>query len=715
MRRSLLVPVLLLASACAPSDSGPRQNEILWDTWGIPHVYGTSEEAVFRGMGWAQMESHGDLILRLVGEARGRAAEYWGDSVIDPSGVSTSDMDRFFRTVGVPARGAEWFASESPEMQANIRAFVDGLNAYAEANPQALAEDMEVVLPVTPQDIMAHAHRLMHFVFVTNPSVAFMARRSVGQRTVALSEDPEASAVAVPGSNAWAIGPSRSASGNAMLVANPHLPWSHLFTWYEQHLVGPDFDLYGATLVGLPGIAIGFNDRLGWSHTVNTYDGFDLFVLELEGDGYRFGDDVLTFEDRPDTVRVREDDGSVREEVFTVRASVHGPVLAAEGDRAVALRVAGVDRGGAVSQWWSMARAGSLEEFEAALRRLQIPMFNVVYADADGQIFYLFNGLVPNPESPLPASPMQPVDGSDPATLWTEYLPYEGLPRLVDPESGWIQNANDPPWTATIPTVLDPADFAPNLAPVMMGFRPQRSANILRSDESVTFEELVAYKHDTRVEMAGRVLDELVPLAGASEDPDVQEAGRVLGDWDRTVDAGSRGGVLFERWLAYWTRDPSNWAVPWSFEAPISTPSGIGNDQEAIASLARAAVEVRSEFGAMDVAWGDIHRARRNGRDVPVSGGPGWQGIFRVAQFGPGANGTREVVAGDSYYAVMEFGPDGVRARALLAYGNSTQPGSPHVGDQLELFARQEMRPVWRSRAEVEANLAAMTVMKPDP
>jgi acyl-homoserine-lactone acylase len=499
-----------------------------------------------------------------------------------------------------------------------------------------------------------------------------------------------------------------------MLVANPHLPWSHLFTWYEQHLVGPDVDVSGVTLVGLPGIAIGFNERLGWTHTVNTYDGFDLFVLDLEGEGYRFDGEVRPFETRPDTVRIREDDGSIRGEVFTVRSSVHGPLVAGEGDRAVVLRVAGVERGGSVGQWWDMARSRTLEEFEAALRQQQIPMFNVVYADADGRIFYLFNGLVPDPAAGLPASVMAPADGSDPSALWTGYLPYEGLPRLVDPGPGWIQNANDPPWTATLPTLLDPGDFAPNLAPVSMGARPQRSANILRSDESVTFEELVAYKHDTRAEMADRVLDELVPLAEGAEDPAVREAGRVLAEWDRTVDADSRGAVLFERWLREWSRDPARWATPWSFETPASTPAGIGDAEAALAILARAAAEVQGEFGALDVAWGEVHRARRNGRDVPVSGGPGApMGIFRVAEFVPGGEGVRQVVAGDSWYAVLEFTPEGVRGRTLLAYGNATQPGSPHFGDQLDLFARQEMRPVWRTRAEVEANLDRVTELPP--
>jgi acyl-homoserine-lactone acylase len=229
-------------------------------------------------------------------------------------------------------------------------------------------------------------------------------------------------------------------------------------------------------------------------------------------------------------------------------------------------------------------------------------------------------------------------------------------------------------------------------------------------DESVTFEELLAYKHDTRSEMAERVVDDLLALAEGSDDPAVTQAAQVLAAWDRTVSAESRGGVLFEAWLADWSRNAERWVEPWSFESPSTTPSGIADAEQALAALGRAGANVESGYGAMDVAWGDVHRARVNGRDVPVSGASGDPlGIFRVTEFVPAGPGVRRAIGGDSYYAVMEFTPEGVRAETLVSYGNASQAGSPHFGDQLELFSRQEMRPAWRTRAEVEANLARVT------
>ncbi len=691
MRTLVTLLLLTITSACAPAapPTEPPKTEILWDTWGVPHIYAVDDQALFRAFGYAQAESHGNLILRLYGQARGLAAEYWGEQYLHD--------DRWVGTMGVPGRAKDWYEAQSAAFKRNLDAFADGINAYATEHPDRVESTMRIVLPISAVDVLAHTQRIVHFNFVSSPEQASLARRELAT---------------LRGSNAWAIGPRRSASGHAMLLANPHLPWSDFWLFYEAHVMAPGVDVYGATLVGFPVLAIAFNDRLGWSHTVNTIDASDPYVLTLTGDGYAWNGGVRRFETASEIIKVRQNDGSLRDEPLTIRRSEHGPVVTAEGKRAVALRVAGLDQPRMLEEWWQTGRARNLAEFETALSGLQIPMFNVVYADRDGHILYLFGGRVPDRPAGRFDTWSGLVPGQTERALWTRTLPYEKLPRVVDPPTGWLQNANDPPWTSTIPVALNPMRYPPYLSPRFMHFRAQRSARMIQEDESITFDELVAYKHSTRSELADRLLDELVAAARREAGPLTRKAADVLSAWDRQTDASSRGALLFEAWAQIAALGDTEiegrlpgFATQWNPDDPLATPTGLANPSVAVSALQSAAGEVQKAFGALDVAWGDVHRLRYGGKDLPGNGAPGDPlGVFRAAYYGPDQDGRFRIVAGDSYVAAIAFETP-VRAQALLSYGNATQPGSPHVGDQLDLFARKALRPIWRARGEVVQHL----------
>jgi acyl-homoserine-lactone acylase len=238
------------------------KTEILWDKWGVPHIYSENTQGLFYAFGWAQMHCHADAILKAYGESRGRAAEYWGEPYLR--------TDRIVHQIGIPERSIAWFSVQSPEVKSSIRAFVQSMNDYAEAHSENIGEDARVVLPVTEYDIMSHLQYIWHVIFI-------------GGRNFF-----DAQQWARAGSNAWAIGPSRSASGNALLLSNPHLNWGGYLMWFESHLVGPDVNFYGASILGMPFQIMGFNSHLGWTDTVNTMDGVDLFELALADGGYRW-------------------------------------------------------------------------------------------------------------------------------------------------------------------------------------------------------------------------------------------------------------------------------------------------------------------------------------------------------------------------------------------------------------------------------------------
>lgn len=355
-----------------------------------------------------------------------------------------------------------------------------------------------------------------------------------------------------------------------------------------------------------------------------------------------------------------------------------------------------------------------MAEFEGIVRQVHVPFFNIMAASADKHIYYFFGGKTPRRAGGDFARWGRPVPGDSSALVWTEYLAYDELPHVMDPPTGWLQNANDPPWTSTWPLTFSPDSFAPYVAPRTMAFRPQRSALMQLGDSSVTFDELVQYKHSSQMALADRIVPELVAAAQASGDADAKAAAGVLERWDRSATAASRGGVLFGAFVEAWFGGAkgSPFKEPWRLDAAVSTPSGLGDPRAAVRALGDAARATTKAYGSLDVPWGDVHRLRYAGKDLPGNGGAGDPlGIFRVAYYAPDEDGKRRIMAGDTYYQVVEFSTP-LRARVLTAYGNATQPGSPHRGDQLELFSKEEMREVWRQRAEVEAHLKERVALR---
>jgi acyl-homoserine-lactone acylase len=240
-----------------------------------------------------------------------------------------------------------------------------------------------------------------------------------------------------------------------------------------------------------------------------------------------------------------------------------------------------------------------------------------------------------------------------------------------------------------------------------MHFRAQRSARMLAEDESITFEEYITDKHSSHMELADRTVDELIAAAQKSENSEAKRAAAVLAKWDRTANATSRGGVLFQAFTREFIMraGQKRFAVRWSESDLRMTPRGLGDPQLAVEVLASASAKVTADYGAPDVTWGEVYRLRVDGYDLPANGGPGELGIFRVVNYAPDKDKRFRAEGGDSYVAAIEFSTP-VRARTLMSYGNASQPGSTHRTDQLPLFARQELRTVWRTRGEIEKNLS---------
>ena len=667
-----------------------QRPEILWDRWGVPHIYALDEPSAAFGCAWAQMRAHGELIAQYLAQARGRAAEVYGEEFLD--------SDRRARTCGIPVLAERWHERSSHRMRTICAAWADGANAFARERANELSGLAREVFPVTATDVIAHTIRVLYFGWICPEA--------------ALGGELDQSTPPATGSNAWAIGPAASVTGKAMLMGNPHMPWSGFSLAFELHVVLPDSWTYGAALVGLPSFAFGFNDHLGWTHTVNTYRGYTIYELTPDGDGYRLDGERRSFSEHEETIRVRETDGAFRDERLTVRRSVHGPVVHHTADRTLALRIAGLDRPGALAVWADFARARSFEEFEGILRRMDLPGFNVVYADREGRIMELFGGLPPVRDDGDFAFWSQQVAGDRSDLIWDAYHDFDELPSVVDPQSGWLASSNEPPWYMTAPYPLRAANYPPYLAPerAQLGtvFRFQAGHRLLMENLPVSLERVVELRFSDRGEAAQRILDDLVDAARSAADPLARQAAGVLAAWDRCYEPDSRGAFLFALWLSLIAgRFPPDaaglFAEPWDEEAPpLTVPRGLAEREAAVDALVEAGTFMREHSLPLDRRWGESVRMRAGAYDLPARGGVGLD-TFRVLtpqELAPDEQ-IAHVIAGDSFIFAVEFSSP-IRAKVLLTYGNASAPHDPHCGDQLELYARNEMRDALLWREDIE-------------
>lgn len=676
---------LLATCPTASHAEATPHGEILWDTYGVPHIYGKTESGVFFGFGYAQAQSHGNLLLHLYGEARGRASEYWGKDFLA--------SDNWVITNSIYQRGAEWYKQQTPQFRADMDAFAQGINDYAAKHPDAIDPSVKVVLPVTGVDVIAHAHRLTNFSYVASP------QRILGGAAVS------------GGSNAWALAPSKSASGHTLLLANPHLPWAPgALTYYEAQLEGPGIHMYGATQVGLPVLRFCFNNDLGFTNTVNQVIGDTVYKLTLAEGGYMFDGKVLPFKTEERIMRVKQADGSLTEEKISIRSTVHGPVFVKPNGDTVALRVAGLDRPGMLQEYWDMGKAHNFAEFQAALKRLQVPTFNILYGDREGHILYIYNGMIPVHPSGDFKEWRGEIAGDTSSTLWTKIHPYEDLPKVVDPATGFVQNTNDPPWIVTWPTTLKPSDFPPYMAPLTgVTMRSQQSVKLLMSKPKLTYDDFVEFKYGNRALLADRMLPDLLAAAATSDDQNVKDAVTVLKAWDHVFNPESKGALLFEMWASKFMgpnfMSEANFAKPFSLDDPVNTPTGLKNPAAAVSMLGAAAVDTKKQFGSLERPYGDVTRYHAGDVSVPAGSGSGSIGIFPSMVFSRfGKDGTRDAVSGETWISMVEFTTP-LKAEGLMAYGNSTQPGTKHRSDQVALLGERKLRTLWMTRLEIEKHL----------
>jgi acyl-homoserine-lactone acylase len=629
--------------------------------------------------------------LTLMG-TRGELARYQG-----PGAIEADFVNRPYYL-----RAVETYRLIDRDTRHVYEGYAAGVNRYIALHRGEFPDWMEPAF--TAHDVAAA------YVYRTSQAtIRRWMRRLTGAEQAPQADPAEPDGVDV-GSSAWALAPSRTTSGAAILLRNPHLSWSAGY-WEAHVVVRNRLDFYGDFRIGGPiGIVGGFNQHLGFATTNNDVNTGEVYALRADPerpDHYFFDGGSRRIGRQPMTVSYRSGDGQAL--VTRDRLTTHlGPVLHRDQGTVYVLRAAedGAYRGG--DQFLRMMQASNLEEWKSAMRLRAHPGSNFVYADAAGNILYLWNAAIP--VRPHPAGGDRPVPASRTSEVWTTLHDLDALPQILNPPGGYVRNENDPPWRSNLRMPLVPADFPPYFEPDgPLSLRSQHSALLIDSQARFSLEDVVRLKHSDRMLLADRVKDDLVAAVRAAiaggrfAAAEIEEAVTLVARWDNTAAAGSRGAVLFAEWWRLYTDevDSDPFAMPWSADAPLSTPRGLADHGLAAARFADAVRETAARFGSWDVAWGDVHRVGRGRIDEPVSGCPGVLGCFRLLNFTAGDDGRRIASGGDGWVLAVEL-TSPPRAYSILAYGQSRKTDSPYYDDQAALFARGLMKAVAYTRADVE-------------
>ena len=689
-------------SAQAPAAAPPAlasQVEVLRTTHGVPHIRAQSLKAAAYALAYVQLEDYGPRVAYALVRAQGQMGRWFGHDSIDGDFSARLAHDLAVRQ----------YSTLDQDTRDVYEGFAAGANRYVELHPEEFLPGFNPQF--TGYDVAAKD------VEMPSPTAArrFLARMEPEQsrrarRPPPSNEPPEGYPNDPPdyGSNAWAFAPSRTKSGRAILMRNPHLSWDA--GYYEAQITVPNvLEWYGDFRIGGPfSVVGGFNRDLGFATTNNAPDLNAIYALDVDSakvDAYVFDGTSHPLEHQLVTAEYRNGPGLASETREMWRTSL-GPVIYRGGGKIYVLKAANDGEYRAGEQFLRMMRAKNLAEWKEAMRMRARVNSNFTYADRAGHIFYVWNASIPSlPHPSADDSAAVPAHGS--ADVWTRYVPWDSLPQVLDPKGGYVQNSNDPPYLTNLHQPLDRARYPENFPDPKLGLRTQMSLQLIDTDKKLSLEDVIALKHSYHMLLADRVKSDLIAaVRAANPAPNVAQAADALAKWDNTVAPTSKGGMLFEIWWRHYIQGApadSMFAQPWTITAPASSPRGLRDPARAVAAFTWAVDETTRRFGAADVAWGDVHRVRVGSVDVPVGGCNGDLGCFRVLWFRNEPDGKRAAQGGDGWILAVEF-TDTPRAYSILAYGESDRADSPFHDDQAAMFARGELKKVDLTPRDVEAH-----------
>ncbi|MEH6375681.1 penicillin acylase family protein [Streptomyces sp. KLMMK] len=739
---------------------------VRYTEYGVPHIVAKDYANLGFGTGWAQAADQvcvlADGFLTLRGE---RSARFGPDAKPDgslSSATTNLSSDLFFRGLNEAKtvdRILDSPAPAGPTRQAKelMRGWAAGYNAWLAQNriTDPACRGADWVTPVTALDVArrGYAITVLGGQGMAADGIAGAAQPGAAPRSAKAPANPAEAARKVfgeqrrnagMGSNAVAFAGSTAANGRGLLLGNPHYPWQggRRF-WQSQQTIPGELNVSGGSLLGMPVVEIGFNERIAWSHTVATGVPTNLYELKtVPGDTHAYLVDGKPerMTERTVTVPVRGKDGSTSRVTRSQWWTRYGPVVTSIDDlplpwadgKAYALTDPNAESLRFTDASLALAKSRSVRGVQDALRRTQgLPWVNTIAADSGGHSLYTQAQVLPRVTDELagrcstalgrqtfPAAGLAVLDGSrgdcalgrDADAVQPGIFGPSAMPALVD--APYAENSNDSPWLANADR---PLTGYPRIFGDVSTARSLRTRGAVEDVSAMAKRGGLTVADLERQQFANRAPAGALAAADAAKacaalpggtatgsdgkPVDVSAACGVLARWDRTVRTDSKGAVLFDRFWRRLVRSAPQaelWRVPFSPASPVTTPNTLNTASPAVGrALADAVAELRGAGIALDAPLGEHQFVERNGKRIPIAGGADALGIWNMIESAPwdsARGGYSEVRHGSSYIQAVGFdGGPCPAARTLLTYGQSSDPTSPHYADQTRLFSAGRM------------------------
>jgi penicillin amidase/acyl-homoserine-lactone acylase len=608
-----------------------------------------------------------------------------GDIMENISAIDGVELDFLIKFLNTEDTALRLKKTVDPKILMYLKGYADGINYWAALNSKKIDKSL---FPVSEDDLLIgmifrmplfygldyHIDQLVKLMSDENEQLVLHNELSNNKLVAAIKSHFKPS-----GSNAFAISKKRSADNDTMLVINSHQPLTGPVAWYEAHIKSEEgLNIMGGTFPGSPFIHVGFNEYLGWGATVNQPDLADIYELTINPEN----ENQYLLDGSWKDLKVVKQEFKVK--IFgpfnityplDMYFSDHGPVMK-EGQKAYALRYVGMNDANQASAWLKMNKATNFNEWQDSLKMQQIASLNLVYADKEDNIFFIHNMKSPIRDFDYDWKKILPGDKSN--LIWNEFYPYEEIPKILNPNSGYIYSTNQSPFFVT--------DLNDNLKeenfPVTMGFqsritnRAHRAYELLDIDKKISWENLDRYKHDNKFSYNSRQYKFLQKIFSYNFIEDrLITAQNFLKNWDLGTDNENMHAafgvcVVAPEWLAEIKKE--------------SQPNPIKIFKDCVD-------EFEKNFNKLDVKWSEISFLERGKKMLPVQGGPD---VLRAIYSPRSEDGILKAVAGDGLYIYVNWDNLGQQSSTSVhQFGASTSAKeSPHYDDQMELFVNEKLK-----------------------